>query len=681
MASWGVFMARGISLLVSVLFVFISVGSNAQDATARNCPDPSESEAALKKIGFLENQNSIFAPAEYQGALAVFLEDGGHRGWCQDFYPRSNNIRFTGPLIGDKAFTTHARVRVYYSEEVVRWLESDRAGEIANGAMIVKEMYPAPTTVAGTADEPTGFAVMFRDNTKSHDGWFWFLYYLPGNVTTGGIPFALGQYGNSFCLSCHASTDSTMGTFAFLGNLEDRDVASYVQTAPVDQSEPSEQGAPAAAAPAGDPHGNFAALLAPDGKQSEHPTAPACPEGMPEAQCNFLKAAFLVNYILYRPTVEPREVRNSELLSLVRDQIAQDIPVPLQAELTPMPPDVVFDHVGQGAGPDNELFMTSYECQGCHDASYMVNEVTPNMAFDLVDKYVHLAEFAPSYFNVLNLSPYAEWRGSMMAMSGRDPIFRAQLEYELSTLEKSEDKESVAQFCLSCHSVMGERTNPELAKNPANVYQNAGLNNPTPTPEQNEAARFGALARDGISCTTCHHIAPDGLGEEETFSAHFKTGPADEIYGPYQDVITQPMGHALGLKPTYGNQITESGLCGSCHAIEVPVYTDQEKTGHTWEQTTYMEWANSDFAGDGADGQTCQECHMPNMYPDSEKTITTKIANIEDATFPYAPNRAQSEKLELTERENYRRGLSCFSRSFKCVSGAHNYRLSKGQYY
>jgi hypothetical protein len=35
-------------------------------------------------------------------------------------------------------------VRVYYSPEVITWLENDRRGDVPNDGMMIKEMYPPP---------------------------------------------------------------------------------------------------------------------------------------------------------------------------------------------------------------------------------------------------------------------------------------------------------------------------------------------------------------------------------------------------------------------------------------------------------------------------------------------------------------------------------------------------------
>ena len=49
--------------------------------------------------------------------------------------------------------------------------------------------------------------------------------------------------------------------------------------------------------------------------------------------------------------------------------------------------------------------------------------------------------------------------------------------------------------------------------------------------------KYIALARDGVTCSLCHQIAPDNLGKPESFSGGFLVGEDREIYGPHDDVF------------------------------------------------------------------------------------------------------------------------------------------------
>ena len=617
----------------------------------RECDDPDAAEQALKALNLVPADNSITIPNAVIGRISQFLLKDIYTGWCHDVSPRTNNVRTTGPYVDGRAITTHARVRVFYSKGVVNWLEGGRRGAIPDGSMIVKEMHPMPEEVSpneppGARNAPTGWALMVRDAQASHDGWLWYLFYLPKNETND-IEFLSVQHGLSFCVSCHASTDTDQNTFAFLGNLENRDVATYVGTSPVIVAE----GGPVKENSRPGPHGQMATMDQ------------------------------LLETLMYQPTLPANKKIDRNLLALFREQIGSDLEVPEQSMLKRLPEDAFFDHVVAKPGVEKEHFLTGDACAGCHDTSNLLNTIDPAMAVPLPKPI----KTATGEFTDINASPYGEWSASMMSRSSRDPVFRAQFEYELATLSTDKARSEVATLCMSCHAVMGERQFPDHVTDPDNFYAILDPDEPEHGSEQITNATYGALARDGVSCAVCHHISDEGLGGKASFTANFELGPADEVYGPFSDVKTHPMRQALGLTPTHGAQIQDAALCGSCHTIQVPVFNGQTIDKHVYEQTTYMEWANSVYASPTTDGQTCQECHMPNADPVSGRSMTTKIANIEDTTFPYVPNRANSVALDISPRSNYRRhtlvGINVFVMSmfqeFPLLLGSNTWRPNR----
>ncbi len=314
-----------------------------------------------------------------------------------------------------------------------------------------------------------------------------------------------------------------------------------------------------------------------------------------------------------------------------------------------------FDHVVAKA-PTNapSHFVTSDQCTGCHNATGTISPTTADLPRMLWPSA--LAD------PIVNLSPNGEWRFSMMGLSGRDPIFFSQLNSE-NTLHPvleghlSDAKPFVQDLCLSCHGVMGERQYLADKKKPFPREELLSMDSP-----------YGALARDGVSCAACHHIANEGLGEPETFTAKFKLGPVNEIYGPYQrDVSTYPMKSAIGMEPkaTEKNQIESAKLCGSCHTIDLPVFEASGKQvmrdgkeATFFEQTTYLEWLNSSFLD-----QSCQSCHMQKDYKGN--ALSYKIANIEDNKFPAINYRAPDKDITLVKRDEYHRhtllGINIFA--------------------
>ena len=84
----------------------------------------------------------------------------------------------------------------------------------------------------------------------------------------------------------------------------------------------------------------------------------------------------------------------------------------------------------------------------------------------------------------------------MMANSFRDPYFRAQMQKETAVAG-----EEVQELCLRCHTPMVHHQR---------VYDGE------PPPRLADAVDE-LEADDGVSCTVCHMISPDGLGEPRTF--------------------------------------------------------------------------------------------------------------------------------------------------------------------
>ncbi|MGH2508526.1 MAG: hypothetical protein ACRDHZ_14175, partial [Ktedonobacteraceae bacterium] len=226
-----------------------------------------------------------------------------------------------------------------------------------------------------------------------------------------------------------------------------------------------------------------------------------------------------------------------------------------------------------------------------------------------------------------------------------------------------------------CHGVMGQRQfHLDKGNGPFTLFTRAQLNNPN--------SRYAALARDGISCAVCHHMADQNLGDPSTYTGHFILGPANEVYGPYpsgdsdvkvgDNVIRRPMINSVGILPVFGAQVGEAELCASCHTIVLPVYDARgqqviedgvPKT--EFEQTTYLEWLNSSFA---SRNQTCQNCHMPDTFKGAP--LQFQIANIEDSTFPVVPEIGPPTSLPadqsiLQERTFYARhqllGINVFA--------------------
>src|SRR6185437_14649880 len=174
-------------------------------------------------------------------------------------------------------------------------------------------------------------------------------------------------------------------------------------------------------------------------------------------------------------------------------------PAPSSSQ-APMPLDLLFNHVTATAGPDGmntAQFLTSDACLGCHDGSYLQNNRLPEMMLPDPD---------PKGKDYVNLSEWSEWNGSLMSQSARDPVFLAQLEAE--HVAHPDQGGAIDDFCFSCHAPMGQR---QLHADQAGDHFTRDILNDTPDSGGGNAelAKVAALARDGVSCTVCHHITPD----------------------------------------------------------------------------------------------------------------------------------------------------------------------------
>ncbi len=592
-------------------------------------------------------KETITVPLWQIGAMSLFFVSECYHSWEHDHDPSvKDNIRMTGPFINGQSFMTHARVRIYYSDDMVDWLKGDRKGEIANNSVMIKEMFfsdPQPSEKSPDPKEINGWAVMVRSNESTKDGWLWYLFYPPWSPTTDKRLFISAQYGLSFCLSCHSSADNDQLTFATKDNIEGKNVLSFTYIEQPPYSTPtSEQDKNMSKNQDRGTHGNFAVG-------------------------NILSMAPpLGSTYVNQPVVDLFK----ELFKDNPPSFVKNMPTKSQVKKFALSSNLLTDHVVPSVEGLDE-FVASDSCFGCHDASYLQNLRWPNMIV------------AGDENNQYNLSPYGEWSVSLMGLAGRDPVFHAQLESE--QILRPGYKDSISNLCLSCHAVMGKRQYDLDRKKKGEKFKNFTEKMLYAQPgskdkELAKNAKYGGLARDGVSCTVCHHITPEGLGEPSTFTAKFHVGPPNEVYGPVQDqnITTYPMNQALGITPKYGKQIKDSGLCGSCHTVQPPKIPLKDAQGvvkkpfndysHSNEQTTWMEWDNSSFKTDNV---TCAGCHMLNGFPPKlqaqGKTGTLppfEIANIETPDFPDTTHRASSKKITLQPYSEFRRhtlvGLNYF---------------------
>lgn len=224
------------------------------------------------------------------------------------------------------------------------------------------------------------------------------------------------------------------------------------------------------------------------------------------------------------------------------------------------------------------------------------------------------------------------WQGSMMAQSGRDPLFFAALDVA------NAGAANVGEYCLRCHMPRGWLEGRSSAP---------------------DASEMTAQDQEGVQCVVCHRLVdpePDPanplrdsqiladleLPVSKIGSGQMIMDPEDYRRGPF-DILAD-----LGLSPDedphrFGGGTTlvspyhqESELCGTCHDINNPMFTWNEAS-QSYEpnsldtpgditqgfpiERTYSEWRLSEynspqgvyapqFGGNKSNVSTCQDCHM-----------------------------------------------------------------------
>lgn len=578
-------MKSGIFFRIFVVLAFVSLGfifANRVDADrGGGAPRIAMAQDGKCEVPFPLPNPSEIGVDKYEKMLYAFLEQGCYKKWVSD-----SQIRNTGPFINGVSYGTHPAVKIYYSPEMWDWLKvKNRAGEIPDHAMIIKEMFPPP---AKQDSKLTGWTTMVKDKKGSFDGWFW-SYHAPGVVSTNpNIEYLDSGFG-LYCVRCHASAEKEL-TFSALKNVEGDPISFNIQ-------QPTMQ-----------------------------------PQTPPKK--DFHEQVATTHQVVGGPFPTPLKEIDPVFLALFKN-----IPLVPESELKRFPGETLDHVVAEQGGPKG--FLTSSQCIGCHSAS------AENMAFTFEDPKK----------KPINLSPYTEWRASMMGLAGRDPIFHAQLESE-----KTRYPTKAGFFdntCYRCHGVMGQRQLELDKKQPFEHSMVFAL------PDEPDG-KYGALAREGISCLACHRMSKEGLGKPESFTGQFKIDPPDFVNGPYEEVITLPMKQAIGITPRYAEQIKTSAMCGSCHTVVLPVFDAKgnqvkDKNGKPkefYEQTTYPEWRNSVYQNeiepiDKKAVRTCQDCHMQTTFNDRQ--LIFRVANIEDNNYPYADYRAPDKDITLRVRDKFSR--------------------------
>ena len=233
---------------------------------------------------------------------------------------------------------------------------------------------------------------------------------------------------------------------------------------------------------------------------------------------------------------------------------------------------------------------------------------------------------------------YDLWRGSMMSLAGRDPLFWAALH------TANADAPGAGEFCLRCHApkgwYAGRSSQPDGSTlEPEDIHNGVACEvchrtvDPVPSPSD-QAAVIDAAIRSSLT-----EPVPNGW----VGSGAIILDPQDRRRGPFAFATPLPYHstYQTDLLAQSGDAVTHSRICGSCHNVSNPVLSWDAGRGQFWPnsmnarapsfsagqlfpvETTFDEWLYSDyarlgvyapqFAGSKPGGivRSCQDCHMP----------------------------------------------------------------------
>jgi cytochrome c551/c552 len=197
------------------------------------------------------------------------------------------------------------------------------------------------------------------------------------------------------------------------------------------------------------------------------------------------------------------------------------------------------------------------------------------------------------------------WRSTMMANAARDPYYLAGVSIEVERYP--EFGGVIESKCNTCHMPMAHFSNSALGEEGLIFGEDGYLNPQHP---------LHTLALDGVSCTSCHQIQAEGLGDFSSFNGgmvfDMQSLPGQRaLFGPFipQRSGINIMSRSSGFVPQQGAHLVQSEMCATCHNLYTNYITEDGELSEDLfpEQTPYSEWLNSDYAVQS----TCQDCHMP----------------------------------------------------------------------
>ena len=230
---------------------------------------------------------------------------------------------------------------------------------------------------------------------------------------------------------------------------------------------------------------------------------------------------------------------------------------------------------GAAVGPAH--FLTADRCIACHSSLTTPSGQDASIGFD--------------------------WRASIMANSSRDPYWQASVRREV--LDHPASSAAIQDECSTCHMPM-QRFTERAAGRQGQVFSRL--------PTLGATDLLDSLSADGVSCTMCHQIQRERLGDRSSFTGGFVIDTVTPVgrrpvFGPY-DVDrghTTVMHSSSSFVPTQAEHIRQSELCATCHELFTRTLDSAGRViGQLPEQVPFQEWQHSAYRTE----VSCQGCHM-----------------------------------------------------------------------
>jgi hypothetical protein len=247
-----------------------------------------------------------------------------------------------------------------------------------------------------------------------------------------------------------------------------------------------------------------------------------------------------------------------------------------------------------------------------------------------------------------------DWRATMMANSALDPYWHAGVRREV--LDHPVAQAAIEDTCSTCHMPMA-RFDAAAAGGQGQVFASLLRDSPQHT-----------LAADGVSCTVCHQISAENLGEHASFDGGFAIEAAGEgrvAFGPHDvDTGRQALMHsAAAFRPSAATHIQRSELCATCHTLFTSALDEAgQAIGTLPEQVPYQEWLHSEYRTT----QSCQSCHMPEVP--GEAPITSVLGQPRPNVSQHTFLGANAFMLDILRRNRGELGVKALPRELEAAA-------------